>query len=1125
MDVEAWLRDLRLEQYAQSFAENGVDAALLPELADNDLKDLGIARLADRKTILKAIAELAPSAETPAEPSAGASGSPSDRAERRQLTVMFVDLVDSTELSHRLDPEDLREVMRRYQSAVAGAVKRFDGYVAKFMGDGVLAYFCWPQAHEDDAERALRAGLDSVDAVARLAAPDGRSLACRVGVATGLVVVGDLVGEGAAQEEAVVGETPNLAARLQGIAEPGMVVIAEATRRLVGTGFDLEDLGRRKLKGIRDAVGVFSVLGERVVESRFDARSGAVLLPMVGRDQELALLAERWELAKSGKGQCALLEGEAGIGKSRIARALLDTVADEPHIRIRYQCSPYHRDSALWPVIQQLGHAAGFARDDLPEARLDKLEVLLGQAVDDSHAVAPLIADLMGLDGATRYGELGLTPQAQRARTLDALIQQLLGLAGKEPVLVVLEDAHWIDPTTLKMIGQALDRIAMARVLILLTSRPDQNPDQAAHPHDTHLTRMAAHTHVTHLIRRAAHPHVTHLTLNRLGRAGVEAIMVSLGGESLPTRTIDAIIARTDGVPLFVEELTKAVLETGETSIPASLQDWLMARLDRIPDVKEIAQIAACVGRDFPHDLLAAVTERPEAELTTALQRLADAELIFRRGIPPEARYTFKHALVQVAAYHSLLKSRRQQLHKRIAKRLDERFPETAETEPELLAHHYTHAGLADQAITYWQKAGERAVRRSANEEAKEQLERGLELLEKLPDPTERACRELSLQATLGPALMAVEGQGEAVTGQSYARALELSQQVGDTRQHFQALWGYWRYRFIGAELRRSRDLAEQCLALAEQAADVEFILEGRFALGGTLLFMGDLDAARDHLERADELYDLEQHRHLSFHYGQDPGASIKSYQGHTLWPRGHPDRALERCQTALTLAEKLAHPHTLAQVSNYLAMTHGFRREWAAAKRQAEVTIEISLEQDFPQTLGLARVFRGRALAEQGDVTEGVSEIEEGLNLRKSIGATLGWLFGASLWADALGMAGEIKDGLDVLTHALDHAGKSGESFHLPEIYRVRGKLLLQQDMGNHREAADAFGRAIDLARAQRAKLLELRAARDLSHLLAEQGERRKADDLLAPIYGWFTEGFDTADLEDAKVLLVELR
>jgi class 3 adenylate cyclase len=585
VDIAAWLSELGLERYIGAFRDNDIDDRILHTLSADDLRELGVSSLGHRKKLLDAIARL-----RDAEPTVemGSSGAPQPRsaAERRHLTVMFVDLVGSTELAGKLDPEDMREVLRAYQDACAGVIARFDGFVAKFMGDGVLAYFGYPRAHEDEAERAVRAGLALATTIGGLKAPNGEALGARIGIATGLVVVGDLVGEGAAQEQAVVGETPNFAARLQGIAAPGQVVIAGATRRLLGTRFELQDLGERELKGIGAPVQAYVIIGERPVESRFEAMSGPSVLPMVGRDQELALLLERWTQAKAGEGQGVLLVGEAGIGKSRIGRALLDAVTEEPHVRIRYQCSPYHIDSALWPVMQQLNYAAGLAANDPLEARLEKLEALLDLA--GGRDAAPLIADLLGLDGSARYGPLDLTPQAQRVRTLDALVDQLVGLAAHQPVLVVLEDAHWIDPTTLEMIEQGLDRIAAARVLLLLTSRPDRQP------------------------ALAAHPHVTRLTLNRLGRAGVEAIVARLGADHLPGATIDAIIARTDGVPLFVEELTKAVLESGETAIPASLHDSLMARLDRIPEIKEVAQIAACIGREFDYPLLAAVVDRTE---------------------------------------------------------------------------------------------------------------------------------------------------------------------------------------------------------------------------------------------------------------------------------------------------------------------------------------------------------------------------------------------------------------------------------------------------------------------------------------------------------------------------------
>jgi class 3 adenylate cyclase len=705
LEIGDWLRQLGLERYEQAFCDNAIDLEVLPELTDADLEQLGLL-LGHRRKLQKATAELRAGAPgAPASLAEGAVASPPAlEAERRQLTVLFRDLVGSTELSARLDPEDMREVIRAYQNAVAGEITRFEGHVAKFMGDGVLAYFGWPRAHEDGPEHAVRAALAITEVVSHLRSPAGEPLAARIGIATGLVVVGDLIGHGASQEQAVVGETPNLAARLQALGEPGQVVIAPATRRLLGSGFDLADLGPQRLKGIAQPVAVFAVRGERAIADRFEARSGRTLLPMVGRDRELALLLKRWARARAGEGQGVLLTGEPGIGKSRIRRALLDAVADEPHARISYQCSPYHGDSALWPVIQQLHHAAGLEKDDPTEGRLDKLEALLEQA--GGRAVAPLIADLIGLDGVARYGELGLTPQVQRARTLDALVGLLLGLAAGQPVLAVVEDAHWIDPTTLEMIERCLACIADARVLLLVTSRPERQPELADHPH------------------------IARLVLNRLGRVEAEAILARLGGERLPAATIDAIIGRTDGVPLFVEELTKAVVETGETSVPASLHDSLMARLDRIPEVKGIAQIAACIGREVDFRLLAAVAARPEPELASALDRLAAAELIIRRRTPSRTTWNFKHALVQDAAYQSLLRSRRQQLHARIAEVLEQRFPETVATEPELLAHHYTGAGLAAQAIPHWLQAGLRAIQRSAHAEASAHLARGLELLE-----------------------------------------------------------------------------------------------------------------------------------------------------------------------------------------------------------------------------------------------------------------------------------------------------------------------------------------------------------------------------------------------------------
>ncbi len=1100
MDVSSWLAEQGLGHQAQAFAENGIGGDVLRDLTDADLKELGL-NLGDRKRLLKAIATLDVG---PTQDRAGAAepSAPSvvlREAERRQLTVMFVDLVGSTALSAELDPEDMREVIRRYQNTVAGEITRFEGYVAKYMGDGVLAYFGYPRAHEDEAERAVRAGLALVETVRGLSTPTGEPLAARVGMATGVVVVGDLVGEGVAQEEAVVGDTPNLAARLQGVAQPGQVVIAERTRRLVGARFELVDLGLQTLKGLAAPVEAFAVLGERAAQSRFEAHSGQVL-PMVGRDQELALLLERWAQAKAGEGQGVLLVGEAGIGKSRITRALLDALADEPHTRIRYQCSAYHTDSALWPVIQQLGHAAGLAANDALEARLDKLEALLRQAGAGALDAAPLIADLIGLDGAPRYGRLNLTPQTQRARTLAALVDQLLGLARKQPVLVVLEDAHWLDPTTLEMIGHALDRIADARALVLLTSRPDQQPELAGHPH------------------------MTRLTLNRLSRGGAEAIVARLsGGRPLPAKVIDAIIARTDGVPLYVEELTKTILEIGETSIPASLHDSLMARIDRIPEVKEVAQIAACIGREFDFSLLAAVADKAEPDLRASLDKLAAAEIVFRRGTPPQVRYVFKHALVQDAAYQSLLKSRRQQVHARIAATLEQQFPDIAGAEPELLARHYSDARLAEPAAGYWLEAGRRATKHSADKEALAHFEAGLTQVATLPDGRTRYEIELDLQTAMGMTLIAVTGPGSPEIEATYSRSLTLCAQLDDPARLRGALWGQAVAVYIRGEIERSLDLTVEIVKLAEQASDEVMIVVCLRALGTLRQMLGDFGSARENLESAIRLYRPDDHASLALRYGHDPLAAGQSSLSVVVWALGYPDQALHLSRQSVANAKKIEHPHTLALALNYAGWIRHFLRDPAGLQSLAEDLIALSSEHNFPVWLATAGVLRGNALASQGAATEGVAMIQKGLENYRSLGGMLTLPYLLSLLAEAQTQTNQTEAALHRINDALTIARDGDDRWWMSELQRRQGELLLAST-GRSEEAEECMKNAIATAVGQQAKSLELRAATSLARMWQAQDKRQEAYDLLLPIYGWFTEGFDTVDLKDAKALLDEL-
>lgn len=1096
MDISAWLRELGLERYEQAFRENEVGLDVLPKLTGEDLKEIGVIPVGDRRRLLVAIAVLARESEpAPQQAARDVVESPpeSAEAERRQLTVLFCDLVGSTELSGKLDPEDMREVIRDYQNAVAGEIARFEGHVAKYMGDGVLAYFGYPKAHEDEAERAVRAGLALAETIGPMKAPTGEPLAVRVGIATGLVVVGDLVGEGTAQEQAVVGDTPNLAARLQTTAGAGQVVIADATRRLLGAGFELEDLGNRKLKGVSRPVQAFAVGGERPVESRFEARSGPLLLPMVGRDQELALLLDRWAQAKAGEGQGALLVGEAGIGKSRIGRALLDAVANEPHTPIRYQCSPYHIDSALRPVIQQLSHAAGLGADDPLDARLDKLEALLAQA--GGRDAAPLIADLIGLDGTARYGELGLTPQVQRTRTLEALVGRLLGLAAREPVLVVLEDAHWIDPTTLELIEQCLDRIADARVLLLLTSRPDQQPELATHPY------------------------VTRLTLNRLGRSGVEAIVARLGGDCLPTEAIDAIIARTDGVPLFVEELTKAVLETGEASIPASLHDSLMARLDRIPKVKEVAQTAACIGREFSHDLLAEITSLGDDQLQDALLQLVSSELVFRRGAAPEATYIFKHALVQDAAYQSLLKSRRQQLHARIASALEVRFADITQNTPEVVAHHCTQADLHNEAVRYWIMAGQRAGERSANAEAVAHLKKGLELIEGQAESGDRNLMELELLTLLGSVLIAIEGHGSREVGAIYARARDLSQQSEDSAHLAAVLQGLRVHHLVRGDWKLARKAGEELLAFAESVADSGYLVEAHRAIGLTRFCLGEFAAARAHLERGVAHYDPEKHRSHVYRYDNDPGMTCLSYLAKSLWYLGYPHQALERGEEAWAVGQASSHVGSMAEAMNWRAELAVLRRDARSALEWAEATLTLTTEQGFPAWV-IAEVGTklGWALAEQDERTAGIARMRASLEDYRAQGALLWQRHYLGLLAETHLKAGEIDEGLGAVTQAV---GCGGATLWDAELHRIKGELLLQQDRPDPAMAESCFEAALEVARRQLAKSLELRAATSLARLWAQQGRRHQAGDLLGPVYDWFTEGFDTRDLKDAKALL----
>ncbi|WP_237050733.1 ATP-binding protein [Microvirga ossetica] len=1089
-----------LGQYEQAFRDNDIDASLLPTLTDGDLRELGILSLGHRKRLLAAIPELTKPDEE--KPKVVLDRTP--QAERRQLTVMFVDLVGSTALSSRLDPEDMRKVLHAYQNAVTGEIARLGGNLAKLMGDGVLAYFGWPSADEDDPERAVQAGLTIVQAVGRLSTPFGEPIAARVGIATGLVIVGDLIGEGAAREEAVVGETPNLAARLQEAAPAGAVVIAAGTRRLLGDTFDLRDLGPVYLKGFDRPVNSFEVLRPRLAESRFEARHPDRSLPMFGRDQELALVLERWRQSVAGEGQAVLVVGEAGIGKSRLVQALLDETAEDPHIVLRYQCSPQYTGTPLWPVVQQLGFAAGFVPEDGDEQKWQKTEALLRRGTDDVSEAAPLIASLLGIEAESPYPFQELSSQQRRARTQAALIQQLLGLERRHPVLIVIEDVHWIDPTTLELFSQVLDRIANARVLMVLTSRPDNQPNLGGHPH------------------------VTRLTLNRLGRGSTEAIVSRLSGsQSLPPAVLREIAARTDGVPLFIEELTKAVLEAGMTApgaVPVSLYASLLARLDRVTGVREVAQVAACVGREFSYSLVAAVSPVSEADLQSALDRLTAAELIFRRGTPPETHYAFKHALVRDAAHESLLKDRRQQLHASIAQALEEHFPESWDMEPELLARHYTEAGLTEQAVEYWRRAGEQALARSAMAEAVTHLTEGLAVLRSLALGQERQQHELRLQLALGQASIAGKGFAAPETGRAYARARELCLELGDVPQLFPVLYGQSVFYFQRGELREAHEIACELLRLGRERLNAAAQMIGHRMVGSTLCQCGRFAESRDAFEAALALYDPVRDRGSGLVYAIDTRVMCLSWLSHLYLILGDPDQALALSRRVPAHVGELEHPGTAAVALAWGCIFDQLLRDPHNAETQAQAAIALGTEQGFPLYRAAGSVVHGWAQAEVGRVADGLAEMRQGLADYRATGAEMWSPYFLGLLADASRREDSAQEGLGLVEAALTQIRHTGGQWIEAELHRVRGELLLARSEPDQQEAELCFHRALALARGQNARLWELQVAMSLARLWSNQHRTQAAHDLLAPICSLFKDGFEISALRDAEILLDRL-
>jgi len=1035
-------------------------------------------------------------------------------AERRQVNAMLCELVGIAGRADGTDLEDRLEAIGAFQHCVSDVVRRHGGFIASHLGNTALVLFGYPAAHEDDAEQAVRAALELRAAVRTLRQGADATMRCRVGIATGMVIIGDVSGVGEDRRHEIIGNTPDLAARLQLSVQPDTVAIEAATRRLIGDLFDCRDLDTIETSVGAEPLRRWQVAGERVVESRFEALRGSALSPLIGRDEEVDLLLRRWARAKTGNGQVVLISGEAGIGKSRIVAALAQRLQAEPYLRLRYFCSPHYQDSALSPFIDQLGRAAGFARDDPPATRLEKLEAVLARAEPSDEDVA-LLADLLSLPRAERHPLPDLSPQRKKERTLEALIRQFEGMARRQPVMTVFEDAHWIDPTSRELIDLTVERLRTLPVLLVVTFRPEfQAP-------------------------WTGQPQVTVLSLNRLDRRDRIALVEQIaGGKALPDEVVAQIADRTDGVPLFVEELTKSVLESGLLreeadrylldgalpllAIPTTLHASLTARLDRSASLRVVAQIGAAIGRDFTYELLSAVSRIPENELQVALARLVASELVFQRSMPPDAVYSFKHALVQDAAHGSLLRNTRQQLHAQIAEALETHSPELMESQPELFAQHYAEAGLIEKCVAYWVKAGHRSAARSAMAEAATQFQKGLDQLALQPGRPERQRQELEILSALGAVLIAVKGQAAPETGHAYARARALWERLGSPSEFLQIPFGQSRYHMGRGELGLALRLDEGLLRLSRQRNDPAGLVLGHYSSGRNLMSAGNFASSRSHLEEVLALYDPISHRPLARQAGSHPHLHSQAVLGIALLCLGFPDQALARSDASIAGARMLAHPPSLAVSLSFAARLLLLSGGNAVLSERADELVAVATEQSFPYYRALGTICLGWVQVENGDVAGGISVLRGGLAAYRVTGAVTWMPHFVGLLARACEIAGRIEEAVILLDDALRIVERTEERWFAAELNRHKGQLLLRQ---GHIEAAEKlYHNALSIAREQGAKLWELRAAMSLARLRRDQGRHTEPRNLLAPVYGWFTEGFGTPDLKEAKALLDEL-
>lgn len=1109
IDLAEWLARHGLAQYAQAFAEQNIDASVLPDLTENDLEKLGVS-LGHRKKLLRAVATLTDAGPPAADPNAAAAPVPLGQlreAEFRQITVMFCDLVGSTQLSENLDPEDVKELIDAYRAVCSTAINRYDGEVARYFGDGVMAFFGWPRAHEDDAVRAVRAALEIVAGVSKISGPV--TLACRLGVCSGPVVVGEIGNSTTSWSMDAVGETPNIAARLQTLAAENTVLISESTRRLVSAAFDLEDCGPQNLKSVTEPVRVYRVLAAKSMASRFDAAHAGSLSPLIGRSTELSLLLDRWAKVKEGDGQVILLSGIPGVGKSRLLHELKSRIQNEPHRLLNYQCSPYHSQSAFFPVIEQIEQEARLSARDTDADKIAKLEAYLPPTTDNPTERLFLIANLVSIPTVDRNVLSELTPQQIKNRTISVLVDTLLTSSSQDPTLCIFEDTHWLDPSTLELLELIVSRIDRARVLLIVSCRPEFRPSWIAHANiSIHSLTRLSHSEVKTMIR------------------GI------LGGENIPQPLIDQIIAKADGVPLFIEELTNSMfispsraqgalertVQPPQLRVPETLSDALMERLDRVAPSRRLAQIAAVIGREFSYDLLSAVSQVSEDDMLSALSLLEQADIIYRVSISPSIRFAFKHVLLRDAIYESLLRSKRQQIHADIAAMLESDFPQVSETQPEVLAYHHQEAGNHQLAVRSWFAAGQRALAHSANVEAIANFRKALQLLNTLPDTLEKTRQEIEIQLALGIPLIAVQGYASAETREAFSRARSLCQRLGDVPEYFRALFGLWGHSWMGGKNDDALRMAEEFQLRSRALADPVLLMVANRVMGSTLLTIGDFRSSVDHFEETIKLSTKKEKRPLYNRYMVEPQAASLLLLSWDLWFLGYPDQSLSRVSEALASALDLDHPYTIAFAHYMTSVVHILRGDARLAFESAENSFQVSREQRFTLYAILSKISRGKSLADLGRSSEAQTEIAQGLDEARRNGVGFMRPMMDSWLADAYAKAGDHERALAMVEATLGNIGDvTGKSWEA-ELHRQRAQTLLALDQAKILDADSYLRKSIEVARAQSAKSLELRAATNLAELWRTQGKLDDARALLEPIFNWFSEGAETADLKRAR-------